>query len=61
MLLKAYIYHINYLLFCHIQAYFNSFSIEKLGKNIPVTIAYPGPVQTNFLTDAYTEKLKEVC
>lgn len=40
-----------------LHGYFESFSIEKLGKNIQVTIACPGPIETNFLSQAYTEQL----
>ncbi|CAL7941663.1 unnamed protein product [Xylocopa violacea] len=39
-----------------LHAYFNSFTIEKVDKNIPVTIVCPGPIHTNFLKEAYTEK-----
>lgn len=40
-----------------LHGYFNSFAIEKLGQNIQVTIACPGPIETNFLSQAYTEQL----
>ncbi|XP_076757927.1 dehydrogenase/reductase SDR family member 7 [Xylocopa sonorina] len=40
-----------------LNAYFNSFTIEKVDKNIPVTIVCPGPIQTNFLKEAYTDTL----
>lgn len=50
----------TYIFFCHIQGYFSTFWLEKLGQNIPITMICPGPVQTNFLSEAYTEKLGEV-
>ncbi|XP_078046443.1 dehydrogenase/reductase SDR family member 7 [Augochlora pura] len=39
-----------------LHGYFNTFTLEKLGSNIPVTLVCPGPVQTNFLESAFTEK-----
>ncbi|XP_031849213.1 dehydrogenase/reductase SDR family member 7 isoform X1 [Nomia melanderi] len=42
-----------------LHGYFNGFWIEKIGQNIPVTIVCPGPIQTNFLMEAYTEKSGE--
>ncbi|XP_003699281.2 dehydrogenase/reductase SDR family member 7 [Megachile rotundata] len=40
-----------------LHGYFNAFMIEKLGKNVQVTIACPGPIETNFLSQAYTEQI----
>ncbi|XP_076169124.1 dehydrogenase/reductase SDR family member 7 [Ptiloglossa arizonensis] len=42
-----------------LHGYFSTFWLEKLGQNIPITMICPGPVQTNFLSEAYTEKLGE--
>lgn len=42
-----------------LHGYFNSFAIEKIDKAIPVTIVCPGPIQTNFLAEAYTDKSGE--
>ncbi|XP_033334927.2 dehydrogenase/reductase SDR family member 7 [Megalopta genalis] len=39
-----------------LHGYFNTFDVEKVGSNIPVTIVCPGPIQTNFLEVAFTEK-----
>ncbi|XP_076647746.1 dehydrogenase/reductase SDR family member 7 [Halictus rubicundus] len=39
-----------------LHGYFNSFWIEKVGSNIPITMVCPGPIQTNFLEEAFTEK-----
>ncbi|XP_034193375.1 dehydrogenase/reductase SDR family member 7 [Osmia lignaria lignaria] len=39
-----------------LQGYYDCFSIEKMGKNIPVTMVCPGPIKTNFLSEAFTEK-----
>lgn len=35
--------------------------MEKINKNISVTIVCPGPVETNFLAESFTEKSGEVC
>lgn len=45
----------------YMQAYFESLSIEKISKNIFITIVCPGPVETNFLAESFTEKSGEVC
>ncbi|XP_053983382.1 dehydrogenase/reductase SDR family member 7 [Hylaeus volcanicus] len=42
-----------------LHGYFKSFMIEKLGQNVPVTMICPGPVQTDFLSVAYTDKFGE--
>ncbi|XP_006621746.1 dehydrogenase/reductase SDR family member 7 [Apis dorsata] len=42
-----------------LHAYFESLSIEKISKNIFITIVCPGPVETNFLAESFTEKSGE--
>ncbi|XP_043264425.1 dehydrogenase/reductase SDR family member 7 [Colletes gigas] len=42
-----------------LHGYFGSFVIEKINQNIAVTVACPGPIQTNFLSESYTEKSGE--
>ncbi|PBC32606.1 dehydrogenase/reductase SDR family member 7 isoform X2 [Apis cerana] len=42
-----------------LHAYFESLSMEKINKNISVTIVCPGPVETNFLAESFTEKSGE--
>ncbi|KAL2750923.1 dehydrogenase/reductase SDR family member 7 [Vespula maculifrons] len=43
-----------------LHGYFNSCRVEKLDKNFPsITIICPGPIQTNFLAEAFTEKSGE--
>ncbi|XP_066250464.1 dehydrogenase/reductase SDR family member 7 isoform X1 [Euwallacea similis] len=42
-----------------IHGYFDSLRIEKMEKNIHVTILCPGPVFTNFLAEAFTDKAGE--
>ncbi|KAL1517554.1 hypothetical protein ABEB36_001304 [Hypothenemus hampei] len=39
-----------------IHGYFNSLRLEKSSNNIHVTLLCPGPVFTNFLQEAFTEK-----
>ncbi|XP_015437742.1 PREDICTED: dehydrogenase/reductase SDR family member 7 [Dufourea novaeangliae] len=39
-----------------LHGYFHTFWIEKISQNVPVTVVCPGPIQTNFLAEAYTEK-----
>ncbi|KAG5880676.1 hypothetical protein JTB14_028431 [Gonioctena quinquepunctata] len=39
-----------------IHGYFNSLRIEKMKKNIHVTLLCPGPTFSNFLAEAFTEK-----
>lgn len=34
--------------------------MEKLTSNIKVTIACPGPIQTDFLAESFTENVGEV-
>lgn len=47
-------------LFSRVQGYFNSFCIEKIGTNVACTLVCPGPVQSNILSECYTEKPGEV-
>ncbi|XP_046832795.1 dehydrogenase/reductase SDR family member 7 [Vespa crabro] len=43
-----------------LHGYFDSYRVEKYGKSFPsVTIICPGPIQTNFLAEAFTEKSGE--
>jgi short-subunit dehydrogenase len=35
--------------------------MEHYDKSIHVTMVYPGPIQTNFLPESFTEKSGEVC
>jgi dehydrogenase/reductase SDR family protein 7 len=43
-----------------IQGYFDSLRLEKMLNNITVTLLCPGPVFSNFLAEAFTEKPGEV-
>ena len=45
---------------CLFQGYFNSLRTEKLGTGIKVTILCPGPVFSDLLKSAATEKAGEV-
>lgn len=38
------------------HGYFEALLLEKLNKNIAVTMVCPGPIQTNFLAECFTEK-----
>ncbi|XP_015189142.1 PREDICTED: dehydrogenase/reductase SDR family member 7 [Polistes dominula] len=43
-----------------LHGYFNSFRVEQIGQNFPsITMICPGPVQTNFLQEAFTEKPRQ--
>ena len=42
------------------QGYFDALRIEKMARNITVTLLCPGPVFTNFLADSFTGKTGEV-
>lgn len=53
--------HLVYFLLYYFQGYFNALRSEKLGKNIHVTLLCPGPVFTNFLAEAFTDKDGQVC
>ena len=50
------IYNIIY----HLQGYFNSLRSEKVGTGIAITILCPGPVFSDLLKSASTEKAGEV-
>ncbi|XP_060535151.1 dehydrogenase/reductase SDR family member 7 isoform X2 [Cylas formicarius] len=39
-----------------LHGYYNALRTEKLGKNIHVTLICPGPIYTNFLSEAFTGK-----
>ncbi|XP_076290978.1 dehydrogenase/reductase SDR family member 7 [Lasioglossum baleicum] len=39
-----------------LHGYFNSFWMEKIDSNISITMMCPGPIQTDFLAEAFTEK-----
>ncbi|KAI4494199.1 hypothetical protein M0802_009068 [Mischocyttarus mexicanus] len=40
-----------------LHGYFNSCRVEKAGQNFPsITMICPGPIQTNFLEEAFTEE-----
>jgi len=39
-----------------LHGYFESLRAEKMSKNIPITIVCPGPIQTPFLAEGFTEK-----
>ncbi|KAK9297370.1 hypothetical protein QLX08_008932 [Tetragonisca angustula] len=43
-----------------LHGYYNTLAIEKLNKNISITMACPGPVYTDFLAKAFTSKSNEV-
>ncbi|CAK9828596.1 Dehydrogenase/reductase SDR family member 7 [Anthophora retusa] len=42
-----------------LHGYYSTFVIEKMDKNVAVTIVCPGATRTNFLVEAYTEKFDE--
>ncbi|KOC62279.1 Dehydrogenase/reductase SDR family member 7 [Habropoda laboriosa] len=42
-----------------LHGYYTAFNVEKVGKNVSVTIVCPGATQTNFLAEAYTDKPNE--
>ncbi|XP_001603507.1 dehydrogenase/reductase SDR family member 7 [Nasonia vitripennis] len=42
-----------------IHGYFDSLRMEKLTSNIKVTIVCPGPIQTDFLAESFTENVGE--
>ncbi|XP_024221983.1 dehydrogenase/reductase SDR family member 7 [Bombus impatiens] len=42
-----------------LHGYCKTFALEKFDKNIPITVVCPGPVYTNFLTEAFTDKSGE--
>ncbi|XP_076671706.1 dehydrogenase/reductase SDR family member 7 [Andrena cerasifolii] len=39
-----------------LHGYFNTFCMEKVGTNVACTLVCPGPVQSNLLSECYTEK-----
>lgn len=39
-----------------LHGYFDTFCIEKANTNIAVTLVCPGPIQTNFLAECFTDK-----
>lgn len=42
-----------------LHGYYKSFEVEKFDKDINITVICPGPIQTNFLAEAYTGKSGE--
>ncbi|XP_033221333.1 dehydrogenase/reductase SDR family member 7-like [Belonocnema kinseyi] len=42
-----------------LHGYFESLRTEKFGKNIAITMICPGPIQTDFLRESFTEKAGE--
>ncbi|XP_011493910.1 PREDICTED: dehydrogenase/reductase SDR family member 7 [Ceratosolen solmsi marchali] len=42
-----------------IHGYFDSLRLEKMSENIAVTIVCPGPIQTDFLAESFTENIGE--
>lgn len=42
-----------------LHGYFESLRTEKMNKNIPISMICPGPIQTPFLSQAFTEKSGE--
>lgn len=52
-------YYVHIVFHC-LQGYFNTFAIENISENVPVTLVCPGPVHSNLLSQAFTEKAGEV-
>lgn len=45
---------------CNFQGYFDCLRLEKMNQNIAITLVCPGPVQTDFLAESFTEQAGEV-